>query len=207
MQKAPPFMVWNRSTIWMCWKKLIWIVQTKIFMICIILPLNWRGSVSVQQTLCHSTIMVCPGAPCPGRRHHLCLERVLRLAGRAHHHQPEDHLQAGRPAWLSLGDHLQGRAELASCEGGVGRWGRRVFFTRTNLIWVFLPISFGRFLPISFGRFFLPISFGRFFYQSHLEGEVDEWAKGRRGKRSPSGSDYCQLVFHRTCDQVFFIKI
>ena len=61
--------------------------------------------------------------------------------------------------------------------------------------------------PISFGRFFLPISFGRFFYQSHLEGEVDEWAKGRRGKRSPSGSDYCQLLFHRTCDQVFFIKI
>ena len=51
-----------------------------------------------------------------------------------------------------------------------------------------------------------PILFGRFVYQSHLEGEVDEWAKGRREKRSPSGSDYCQLVFHRTCDQVFFYQ-
>ena len=40
-------------------------------------------------------------------------------------------------------------------------------------------------------------------FLSHLEGEAEDWAKGRRGKRSPSGSDYCQVVFHRTCDQVF----
>ena len=39
-----------------------------------------------------------------------------------------------------------------------------------------------------------------------LDREMEEWEKGRREKRSPSGSDYCQLIFHRTCDQVF-IKI
>ena len=70
--------------------------------------------------------MVYPGAPCPGWRHHLRLQRLLRLAGRAHHHQPEDHLQAGHPARLSFCDHLQGWAELASCEGGAGRRDRRV---------------------------------------------------------------------------------
>ena len=36
-----------------------------------------------------------------------------------------------------------------------------------------------------------------------LEGEAEEWEKGRREKRSPSGSNYCQRIFHRTCDQVF----
>ena len=85
-----------------------------------------RSSVSVQQTRCHSTDMVYPGAACPGWRHHLRLERVLGLAGRAHHHQPEDHLQARQPAWLSFGDNLQGRAELASCERGFGKGGRRM---------------------------------------------------------------------------------
>ena len=38
-----------------------------------------------------------------------------------------------------------------------------------------------------------------------LEWEGEEWEKGRREKRSPSvssGSDYCQHIFHRTCDQV-----
>ena len=33
---------------------------------------------------------------------------------------------------------------------------------------------------------------------------ASKWEKRRRGKRSPSddGSDYCQHIFHRTCDQV-----
>ena len=42
-----------------------------------------------------------------------------------------------------------------------------------------------------------------------LEREAQEWENGRREKRSPSvssGSNYCQHIFHRTCDQVL-IKI
>ena len=42
-----------------------------------------------------------------------------------------------------------------------------------------------------------------------LEREAHNWENGRREKRSPSvssGSDYCQHIFHRTCDQVL-IKI
>ena len=37
-----------------------------------------------------------------------------------------------------------------------------------------------------------------------LGDDAEEWTKVRRKKRSPSDSDYCQLVFHRTCDQVSF---
>ena len=40
-----------------------------------------------------------------------------------------------------------------------------------------------------------------------LEREAEEWERGRREKRSPSvssGSNYCQHIFHRTCDEVFY---
>ena len=40
-----------------------------------------------------------------------------------------------------------------------------------------------------------------------LEGEAEDGAKGRREKRSLSASDYCQVVFHRTCDQVFIQEL
>ena len=70
--------------------------------------------------------MVDPGGPRHHWRHHLRLERVHRLAGGAHHHQLEDHLQAGEPAGLSLGDDMQGWPELASCEGGAGKGGTEV---------------------------------------------------------------------------------
>ena len=42
------------------------------------------------------------------------------MAGRAHHHKPEDDFQTGERARLSFGDHLQGRTEHASCYGEAG---------------------------------------------------------------------------------------
>ena len=37
-----------------------------------------------------------------------------------------------------------------------------------------------------------------------LEREAQKWEEERRGKRSTSSSesDFCQIIFHRTCDQV-----
>ena len=117
--------------------------------------------------------MVCPGAPCSGWRHHLCLQCVLRLAGERTItslktiSKPVDQLDFPSVTICKGGQNLQAVREVL--EGEVKE---------------FFPSD-----------------------QSDFEGEVEEWGKGRREKRSSSGSDYCQVVFHRTCDQVFIQEL
>ena len=79
-----------------------------------------RSSVPAEEIMCHQVHLVDLGDPCPIWGDHLCKQRLHWLAGRAHHHKPEDHFKTSEWAWLSFGDHLQGRAEHASCERGFG---------------------------------------------------------------------------------------
>ena len=80
-----------------------------------------RCSVSGEEILCDSISLVDLVDPRSIRGRHLCQQHLQRLAGGADDHQPEDDFQTCERARLSLGDHLQGRAEPSGCERGAGK--------------------------------------------------------------------------------------
>ena len=80
-----------------------------------------RSSVFEKEIICHTGHLADPDHSCSDRRNHLCKQHLLRLAGGADDHQPEDDFQTCERARLSLGDHLQGRPEPSGCERGVGK--------------------------------------------------------------------------------------